>query len=78
MLNQLVLLGRIDTINDNNIIINNSDILYTITFNGNDIINNVKEYCKHGDLVGVKAKLGKDNVIIADKITFLSSKNQNV
>lgn len=75
MLNQLVLLGRIDTINDNNIIISNDDILYTINFNGNDIINNVKEYCKKGDLVGIKGKLAKDNVIVADKITFLSSKN---
>ena len=40
------------------------------------ITTNVKEYCKKGDLVGVKGRLTtkKNNIIvIADKISFLAS-----
>lgn len=44
------------------------------------IATNVKEYCKKGDLVGVKGRLTtkKNNIIIiADKISFLASKRGN-
>ena len=44
------------------------------------IIKNVKEYCSEGDIMGVKGRLQmKDNkiVVIAEKITFLSSKKDN-
>ena len=74
MLNQVILLGRIDTIGNDTITINNNDILYAITFTGDNILQNVKEYCKIGDLIGIKAKLIENNVILAEKVTFLSSK----
>lgn len=38
------------------------------------------EYCKKGDLIGIKGRLQtKDNqiVIIAEKVTFLSSRKEN-
>lgn len=44
----------------------------------NGIAANVAEYCRQGDLIGVKGRIQSDNnglVIVADKVTFLSSKN---
>lgn len=53
----------------------------------NGIAENTAEYCKKGDLVGVKGRLetsiisneGSENVkltkLVAEKVTFLSSKN---
>lgn len=46
----------------------------------NAIATNVAEYCKKGDLVGVKGRTESDNngiCIVADKITFLSSKKED-
>ena len=43
----------------------------------NSVATNVVEYCKKGDIVGVKGRLqSKDNElqVIADRVTFLSSK----
>ena len=42
----------------------------------NAIAENVAEYCKKGDLVGVKGRIQNENngiVIVAEKVTFLSS-----
>lgn len=42
------------------------------------IATNVVEYCKKGDLVGIRGRIARINEpmqIIADKVTFLSSKN---
>ena len=42
------------------------------------IAKNVVEYCKKGDIVAIKGRIEKINEpmqIIADKVTFLSSKN---
>jgi len=41
------------------------------------VAENASEYCNKGDLVGVKGRIQNDNgklTIIAEKITFLSSK----
>ena len=41
------------------------------------VANNTKEYCNKGDLVGIKGRIqAKDNdiEIVAEKLTFLSSK----
>lgn len=43
----------------------------------NGIADNTKEYCKKGDLIGVKGRVQSNDdgiEIIAEKITFLSSK----
>ena len=44
------------------------------------IAENTAEYCKKGDLVGVKGRLEKQENelrLVADKVTFLSSKAQD-
>ena len=41
------------------------------------IAENTKEYCKKGDIIGIKGRLQQENKeikIIAEKVTFLSSK----
>ena len=45
-----------------------------------NMLNNVKEYCDKGDLVGIKGRvdlLGNKTAIIAEKITFLSSRKDS-
>ena len=42
----------------------------------NAIAENVAEYCKKGDLVGIKGRIQNENngiVIVTEKVTFLSS-----
>lgn len=46
----------------------------------NSIAENTVEYCKKGDLIGVKGRLEMTDSglqVIADKVTFLSSKKDN-
>lgn len=55
-----------------------TDFIPIILWEG--IATNVNEYCKKGDLLGVKGRLQtKDNKIevVAEKVTFLSSKKSN-
>ena len=45
------------------------------------IAENTVEYCKKGDLVGIKGRLQKSNeeermIVVAEKVTFLSSKKE--
>ena len=45
------------------------------------IASNVNEYCKKGDIVGIKGRLQRiDNIInvMAEKVTFLSSRKEDV
>ena len=66
----------------------NSDGIYETDFINcivwNNIADNVKEYCNKGDIVGVKGRIQtkqeEDKTIIeivAEKVTFLSSKKEN-
>ena len=44
------------------------------------MLNSVLEYCKKGDLLGVRGRLQVVNnniVVIAERVTFLSSKSSN-
>ena len=44
------------------------------------IATNTKEYCRKGDIVGVKGRLQSEDgsmIAIAEKVTFLSSKPNN-
>lgn len=44
------------------------------------IASNTTEYCKKGDIVGIKGRLAKEEnqlALIAEKVTFLSSKSSN-
>lgn len=42
-----------------------------------NLSNTLNEYCKTGDLVGVKGRIQNSNVLIAEKITFLSNKKED-
>lgn len=45
----------------------------------NSIATNTAEYCKKGDIVGVKGRIesnGKTTHILAEKVTFLSSRGE--
>lgn len=87
MLNQVVLVGRIDEIKENDLLIavprteKNEDGIYDTDYIqvivGPNLMENINNYCTKGDLVGVKGKVrSMDSVmyIIAEKITFLSTK----
>ena len=41
------------------------------------IVDNVKEYCRKGDLVGIKGCLRSGNKVIIEKITFLASRKKH-
>ena len=43
---------------------------------GKDMCNNFKEYCRKGDIIGVKGRLETREdklIVVVDKLTFLSS-----
>lgn len=59
-----------------------TDFISVILWNG--IADNVADYCKKGDLVGIKGRMQttmhdgyKTTDIIAEKVTFLSSKSEH-
>ena len=85
MTNMYCLVGRIGEIKDNGIVIKvarnykNADGIYEtdeiMVYCWDNIIQKVKDYCKVGDLIGVKGRIQADNEIklICEKLTFLSS-----
>ena len=88
MLIQFIIVGRIDSIikDDNTINIKvprnyknekgeyEDDLLEIKIFdNLNDTVN---DYCKQEDIVGVKGRIQSKNILIAEKVTFLSSKSE--
>lgn len=95
MLNQVVLVGRLkevkyeDEVNVGFTLVvprsyKNIDGIYEEdripVYISGSIAKNFKEYCKEGDLVGIKGRVQeKDGKIdiIAEKITFLSSKKED-
>ena len=84
MLNQFVLVGRLETINteENYIILKgtssykNSDGIYEEFTNKimvfGELLKHANEYVKTNDIIGIKGSI-QNNIIKADKITFLSS-----
>lgn len=104
MLNQIVLVGRLvkdPEVVDNKGIITlaiprcfknangqyDTDFVECITFDG--VATNTIEYCKKGDIVGIKGRIQSKTIekedetkeyqieIIAEKVTFLSSKKED-
>lgn len=95
MLNQVVLVGRIvnktklgeDEHNKITIAVPRSlknendeyDFIDCTVFN--NVAENIKEYCKPGDLIGVKGRVARlENEvlhIVAERVTFLSQGNNN-
>lgn len=87
MLNSFMVLGRIaslsddtvelkvqDSVKDENGVYQNFEIFIQV---GEGIMENMKEYCKVGDLVGVKGKIVNNNKLVGEKVTFLSAKKNN-
>lgn len=90
MLNQVVLVGRIKEIDGGKIILScsrtykNQDGQYDTDFIpvrlSGGILENINLYCKIGDLVGIKGRIETDvfdMIVVADKVSFLSSKNSD-
>ena len=88
MLNQCVLVGRLKEWKADNMLTiaiprsyKNEDGEYDtdfidITIDGK-IQESTKEYCHKGDILGVKARIESGNKLIAEKVTFLSSRSKN-
>ena len=90
MLNQVVVVGRINSMENGMLVIavprsfknenGEYDTDYIEARLSKSIESNVSTYCEVGDLVGVKGKLESDAnrmFVIADKVTFLSSRKKN-
>lgn len=91
MLNQSVLVGRVSNFQRNSLMLavprayKNKEGQYETDFitcklSGN-ILQNAKEYIQQGDLVGIKGRIEQQTtdsrlLVVADKITFLSSKKE--
>lgn len=95
MLNQMILVGRVSNLEVNDegkavitLAIPRSfknadgeyetDILKCRLYGA--IATNTKEYCRKGDIVGVKGRLQSEDgsmIAVAEKVTFLSSKPNN-
>lgn len=87
MLNNVVIIGRLQEIKEGGILVlatpssfKNDDGEYETYINEfqlmGGILDNTKKYCKKGDLIGVKGTL-RNNIVIAEKITFLSNNKEN-
>lgn len=80
MLNNLVLVGRIQEFLEDGIILrsqgmDNKTLVIKVS-TCSSILDKLKTYCKDDDLVGVKGTLVNEDALVvinADKVTFLSS-----
>lgn len=90
MLNQVVVVGRIYSMENGELVMavprsfknenGEYDTDYIEVRLSNSIETNVSTYCEKGDLVGVKGRLesGINKMsVVADKVTFLSSKKKD-
>ena len=90
MLNQVVVVGRIYSMGNGNLVIavprsfknenGEYDTDYIEARLSKSVENNVSTYCEVGDLVGIKGRLESDAnrmFVIAEKVTFLSSRKKD-
>lgn len=88
MLNQFVLVGRLkEILNGREIVLvvnnleKNKDGEYTneeLTIDtGLTLMEHIEEYCKPGDILGIKGKIKHPTKLVAEKISFLSSRKEN-
>ena len=84
MLNQIVLVGRLYESSTNEKLViavprafKNKEGIYETDFIEcqalGGIAEKTKEYCKKGDLVGIRGRITTGNTIIVEKISFLKS-----
>lgn len=79
MLNQAIVVGRFVRYETDGIVLKvqakeTYEDWYLPVKLSHSILTNVKAYCTIGDVVGVKGHLEHNNVLVGEKITFLSSK----
>lgn len=90
MLNNFMVVGRINNIDleDNKCMLTlkvprsfknkdgeyEEDLITIQVFN--NLSDTLNEYCKVGDLVGVKGRIQSSNILVIEKVTFLSSKKE--
>lgn len=90
MLNNFMVVGRINNIDleDNKCMLTlkvpwsfkskdgeyEEDLITIQVFN--NLSDTLNEYCKFGDLVGVKGRIQSSNILVVEKVTFLSSKKE--
>jgi hypothetical protein len=87
MLNMFTLVGRLGSMSCDTIELkvqgleknaNDEYPTYTLFIMvGANMLNQIKEYCHIGDLVGVKGKILDNNKLVGEKVTFLSSRKNN-
>lgn len=93
MLNQTIVVGRVCDLKKSSVKLaiprpyKNAEGIYESDFITckvrDNIANSVKEYVKIGDLIGVKGRLecgeddGRNTIVVAEKVTFLSSKKSD-
>ena len=90
MLNQVVVVGRIFSIENGELVMavprsfKNAEGEYETDYIearlSKSIMENVSTYCEKGDLVGIKGRLESDlnrMYVIAEKVTFLSSRKKD-
>lgn len=84
MLNQVILVGRLKDITNSGILILNVSSItknekgeyynYPIEIKLTDmLLQNVKEYCNKGDTIGIRGQVIENNIILAEKLSFLGS-----
>lgn len=82
MLNMFTVVGRINEIGNDTIGVSvpnaedktkNNRLYIEI---GVNMLNQIKEYCHIGDLIGVKGRI-LNNKLVGEKVTFLSSAKNN-
>ena len=74
MLNNFVLMCRIVEMTDKRIITNNDAEYYEIQISVKMHDNLIKYQIKRNDLIVIKGHITNDNGLVAEKISFLSSK----
>ncbi len=89
MLNNFVIVGKISSIKSEeekailmvnvprpykNVDGNYEDDLIKVLVMKN-LSNTLNEYCKTDDVIGIRGKIQGENMLVAEKISFLSSKN---
>lgn len=85
MLNQFVLIGRLKNITENKIELKVKKVYkdeneeykeYILKINISNIFQNLKDNIEIDCIIGVKGRIEENNELVAEKITFLSGKNE--
>ena len=87
MLNNVILVGKVVSLIDEKLTLavtrsyKNEEGIYENDFIEVNlpvsIVSNTKDYLKVGDVVGIKGRIGNFNTILAEKVTFLSTKGED-